>query len=647
MADNLRLAAEPAVTTIPVVTVPARVTEVPTSVPVTQVAPVTQVTQSQVSGVAATLSQPGYIIQGPPGPPSSHVASPRVYYRDVSPDRVVYRDSSSISPALRSWVECLVDNRVDQAMRQLQDGNFALLLEQTRQDANTISHNTNLALQQSEEARRRLEAQVRSLNDGQSKLKAIVENLSGENDRQFCSSSQAKAEAVQSVERVVATVQELRRTMEQDGDVVSARLREHALAIDDLRRSTAEDVARLRAAAADLQRLSAEATSRQRQNGDELATTAASVAATRQELAELSRQLQGFDRKLSGWKSEVKVEVLEEVAGREISQMADTRIDLESRIERLKVDLATLGKMKSETENRFHHMEQDFATRLGDLESFCDNLRSEVFSATNARVETLDARSSEAQQSLSRRFDALQVGVHEDVESTRLDLKKLSAHVKRLEDQHSSIREEVASEVRCAIAGIPDYSHDEGPLRAEMAQKLSDLGARLNDLGSRLQQMELATRESLELRVSHVNAEAQQGVDQVRSEVYALRKLLKEEQSVVAALDEQLWLTDQRLGQRIDDAERAIHRERLSFEARPLRTPQTSGQTSPNGESKSPGGLAMARLAAEGFAALAHEEVDEPSGRRGSGPSGLSMARQAAEDLASRGARSRLSDRRF
>ena len=237
-----------------------------------------------------------------------------------------------------------------------------------------------------------------------------MENLSGENDRQFCSSSQAKAEAVQSVERVVATVQELRRTMEQDGDVVSARLREHALAIDDLRRSTAEDVARLRAAAADLQRLSAEATSRQRQNGDELATTAASVAATRQELAELSRQLQGFDRKLSGWKSEVKVEVLEEVAGREISQMADTRIDLESRIERLKVDLATLGKMKSETENRFHHMEQDFATRLGDLESFCDNLRSEVFSATNARVETLDARSSEAQQSLSRRERSFETG---------------------------------------------------------------------------------------------------------------------------------------------------------------------------------------------------------------------------------------------
>ena len=85
MADNLRLAAEPAVTTIPVVTVPARVTEVPTSVPVTQVAPVTQVTQSQVSGVAATLSQPGYIIQGPPGPPSSHVASPRVYYRGRVP----------------------------------------------------------------------------------------------------------------------------------------------------------------------------------------------------------------------------------------------------------------------------------------------------------------------------------------------------------------------------------------------------------------------------------------------------------------------------------------------------------------------------------------------------------------------------------
>ena len=82
---------------------------------------------------------------------------------------------------------------------------------------------------------------------GQSRLMAIVENLSGETDRQHTSSSQAKAEALATVERVVSTVEELRRTMEQDGDVVTARLREHGLAIDELRRTVAEDFARLRA----------------------------------------------------------------------------------------------------------------------------------------------------------------------------------------------------------------------------------------------------------------------------------------------------------------------------------------------------------------------------------------------------------------
>ena len=138
-----------------------------------------------------------------------------------------------------------------------------------------------MAMQQSEEARRRLEAHVRSLGEGQSRLMAIVEslgtrcsacfarNLSGETDRQYSSSSQAKAEALQTVERVVATVEELRRTMEQEQDVVTARLREHGLGLEELRRGTAEAEARQRAAMGELQRQAQEAATRQRQNGDE------------------------------------------------------------------------------------------------------------------------------------------------------------------------------------------------------------------------------------------------------------------------------------------------------------------------------------------------------------------------------------------
>lgn len=97
---------EPAVT-IPVVSVPPTRAEVPPN-------------------YTATLSQPSWIT---PVVGSSQVGSPsRLVYRDVSPDRVFYRDSSAISPALRSWIECLVDNRIDAAMRQLQETRLWVLL---------------------------------------------------------------------------------------------------------------------------------------------------------------------------------------------------------------------------------------------------------------------------------------------------------------------------------------------------------------------------------------------------------------------------------------------------------------------------------------------------------------------------------------
>eukprot|EP00434_Breviolum_minutum_P007491 symbB.v1.2.006610.t1/scaffold390.1/size254036/6 len=627
------------------------------------VVPASRVTEASHSGLAATLSQPSWISPGTgPASQSSRVASPRVLYRDVSPDRLVYPDSSAISPALRSWVECLVDNRVDQAVRQLQDGNFAILLEQTRRDANALSQNTSTAMQQSEEARRRLESHVRSLGEGQSRLMAIVENLSGETDRQHTSSSQAKAEALATVERVVSTVEELRRTMEQDGDVVTARLREHGLAIDELRRTVAEDFARLRATTADLQRQGAEATSRQRQNHDELASTAASVAASRQELAELARSVQNLDRKLAGWKSEVKVDILDEIAKnstsdgdrlkldalhREISQMAATRIDLEARIERLKVEMATMGKTKPEVESRLREMEQALGRRLKEMELISDNLRSEVHTATSARVENLEVRSQESQQSLARRFEALQVAVGEDVESTRLELKKLCSALVRLEDQHGSVREEISAEVRSARAALSDSRYDDGPLketlRTEFVQKLNEVAGRLEQLEFELTSTR-ATRESFEYRVRDATTEAQQNVERLKIDLNALRTLVKQEQSAVAALDEQLWVTDQRLGQRIDEALTIMERERLASVAfaEAVRNPSSSGQVSPNR------GLTEGRRAADTFAA----SVDGDASERSAGAkrvSGLSMAREAAVTLAAHGglATNRLSDRRF
>ena len=49
-------------------------------------------------------------------------------------------------------------------------------------------------------------------------------------------------------------------------------------------------------------------------------------------------------------------------------------------------------------------------------------------------------------------------------------------------------------------------------------------------------------------------------------------------------LDEQLWVTDQRLGQRIDEALTIMERERLASVAfaEAVRNPSSSGQVSPN-----------------------------------------------------------------
>ena len=541
----------------------------------------------------ATLAQPPRPTAAAPIPASvTSVASPRGYYGDTS----------YISPALRSWVECLVDNRVDQAMR-LQDGEMGQLLEHARQETSTASQNAGRAMQQADEARRKLESQVRSLAEGQSRLLAIVENISGDTDRQFSSSSQAKAEALATVERVVSTVNELRVTVEQDGDVVSTRLREHSVAIDEIRRSVAEDFARLRAAWSELQKQSVDAMSRQRQSGDDLATTAASVDATRHELAELARLVQSLDRKLNTWKSEVKVEVLEEVSSsstvnegdrlkldslhREIAQMAAARIDLESQIERLKVEMATMAK--PELESRIREMQSVLSRRLEDVESSCENLRSEMSAAMSTRVEHLDARMQEAHQGLSRRFDALQVAAAEDVESARLEIKKLSTLVKRIEDRQASLLEEVSGEVRASVVALRD----------EGASSTSELSRKFADLAARLEQMEVeqttarATREMFEYRIREATTETKQCVDLLQGEMSSLgqklssevaewrerlreellasqrkltgevreaRSLFKEDQNAIAALDEQLWLTDQRLGQRIDEILQAAQR---------------------------------------------------------------------------------------
>merc|ERR1719162_417310 len=118
----------------------------------------------------------------------------------------------------------------------------------------------------------------------------------------------------------MSTIDELQRTVEQDGDGTAARLKQLEAAIAELRRTQAdessrqkEESARHKAALLDVQRLQGETSMRQRQTSDELASACNTIGGTRQEVGDLAQLIQRLELKLSSWRAELAAEVADEV----------------------------------------------------------------------------------------------------------------------------------------------------------------------------------------------------------------------------------------------------------------------------------------------------------------------------------------------
>jgi len=580
-----------------------------------QVVTVATAPYSAPSAVPMVASASRIGLSSVPNPPSSLLST--------SPGTPRAADVGAITPALRSWIECLVDNRVDQAIRTHHDQELAQAVEQTRREGAAVCNRTSIALQQAEEARLRLEAQVRSLSDSQTRLVAFVENQSGENERHHSNSHRAKSEALASVERVVSTVEEMQRTVEQDADTSTARFKEHSQAIDEIRRALAEDFARLRAATAELSRQQTETVARQRQCADEVAAASSATGASRQELAEVTQLVQRLDRKLATWKEEVKSEAMDDISSRmsflesdrqkldalhrDANSAAAARIELESRLESLRTELTTAMRTRMDFDARVREVQQQVARRVEEAEGRFETLRSELSTATATRLEHLEARLKETQQALARRIDALQGAATEDVEAAKHELTTLSQLVARLEESQRQLREDVSQELHSTVhstlgskeSALRDAAQSaaEG-MRREMLQQLLDLESRLERVFVE-QTTAGATRESFEFRLregtedmkrsfegqlsglsQRLSTEVENWRGSFREELQTLQKklggelraearaLFKQEQHAIAALDEQLWLTDQRLGQRIDELTQAAGRgERVAAAA--------------------------------------------------------------------------------
>lgn len=530
-----------------------------------------------------------------------------------------------------------MDARVDQGCQAIFEGDFASLVTHIRRESQNASAAAsaavNTAQQHVEQTRHKLETQVQSLADSQARLLSVVEALSSDAERQHNSEIRARSDAFGAVERVMGTVDELQRTVEQDGDVVRGKLRQLEAALSELQRQHSEDATRTRTTCAELQRLQGEGASRQRQCSDELAGASATISATRQEVGELIQVVQRLDQKLAAWRAEVAAEVSDEVrsglAHREAAADADrarldtlqrdvmtastAKIELETRLEGLRMELSAATSQRGDLEARLREGQQQLERRGDELESRLEGLRSEVEGQYMAR-SSLEARWKEAQQAVSRRIDALQAAAVKDVEGARQDIEEVASHVQRqeqrldqrldqrLEQRFVALKAEVTKEMRSADVLRDEAQTSAEALRRELHQHRSDLDVRLERLRVELTTVS-ATRDSFEYRLREgveelrkmmdvavggireelgslerrVAADAEAKQSGVKEEVVSaqrrlgaelraeIRSAIKQEQTTMSALDEQLWLTDQRLGQRIDElVQQVAARDRVS-----------------------------------------------------------------------------------
>lgn len=653
-------------------------------------APAMQLQALRGRALAEPVAEPWAGLEGPRRPRSSsspqrllvHPVAPHVGAAGAAGTPVA--DASTITPALRAWIECLVDTRVEQASRSLRDNELAGLAaeahshgaaaaaqaarEATTEAARQVaSATTEAALRRRDESRQQLENQVRGMAAAQARLMDIVEGLSGDRERTHASSSRARSEALGTVDRVVCSVDELQRTVEQDGDAARARLRELEAALEDLQRLQADEAARQRAATDELRRLQAEDFRRQQQCSEELAGTCSTIAATRQEVLDLVSGVQRLEARLGSWHADLADEVqsscraLEkeieshrvrlEGLQRDLASAVAARRDLESQVESLRAERrsGSQGPVPGPHWEPAHGLREAHAALAKRVDEY------------DSRVQVLQSACRDAQQALGRRIDSLQSAAMRDIEGARQELEELSEAVQQLgqrqDQRHDAVclREESAAAVeglrrelsqRCAGVesylerqqrGLASVTASRDALEARMKENQETLRRSVDAWEERFRKAIDAREEALRDEVAALQQRASGEVveacqSSLQGELAAVQKrlaaelrsemrgLLKSEQSAIAALDEQLWRTDQRLGQRIDElAQASVHADGVARFAEPAAGPNGLGGAQKNDGAHQPrGALATASLAAQTFADMVGSE--KQGGLRRSAP---------------------------
>jgi len=281
-----------------------------------------------------------------------------------------WRTETLMTPALRAWVEALVDSRVQQVLPAAgEDLSMTSWMARTCHQGAEASALTAAALHQTEDSTRQLKAEVQSLAEAQEQLLRIVDGLTGDAEQQSSSTQWVRIEQLSNIQRVISSVDELQKAMGQEGEGVLSQVRQTTASLEELRRRQSEDSEKLRAELSDAKRLQSEAGHLQRNFGEELCAATAAVAELRREILASQRAQQRAD----------------EAARLEEGQLRDGQHHLREQLEQLK---AVRGSREQALEGSLASMRDQCEEARGHIAS--QESRERQFLSLDKRLTHLE-----------------------------------------------------------------------------------------------------------------------------------------------------------------------------------------------------------------------------------------------------------------
>lgn len=247
--------------------------------------------------------------------------------------------------------------------------------------------------------------------------------------------------------------------------------------------------------------------------------------------------------------------------------------------EQQSVNIETVSVALSRQDQAFGRAVERQDSAMAELRSEVRRLTEEVDSVSQRQAELRTVRELIAEDRLQTieameqnlvSAPMLEARIDARLEALRLELLHVAAPWGELEARLAALRADVEARVQAQLEVRPDALRLEnrlGALRAELEDRIEgQLKLCLEAIRLECRQTTKGHVEELQARVGEDIASLQQRLMmQLRAEVAGA---IGRESAAIAALDEQLWITDQRLGQRIDELAHLHLRERVALAER-------------------------------------------------------------------------------